>query len=100
MITKRHFLIKTLVIALSALCTSTAALAGALVTIKGELYSMSNYDCLIKTPVAIYRINRELLSSAQIRQIEAPGASGRPIDLEVPMEAIKGIRTLEKTANK
>jgi len=70
------------------------AQAGAVMTLRGELYSMSSDDCIIRVANSLYRVDRRALTPPQRRRLEAAGASGKLIELEVPMDAIKQVRPL------
>jgi hypothetical protein len=74
------------------------ARAGAMVEVKGELYSINQYDIQIKTSSSILRIDRSQLTPSQQRQLEIPGISGKIVQLDVPMTAIKQGRPLTSQA--
>jgi hypothetical protein len=70
------------------------AQADAVIVLKGELYSINQNDIQIKEGSSIFRVSRSELSTAQKKQLEEPGVSGKIIRLVLPMSAIKKVRYL------
>jgi hypothetical protein len=75
------------------------AQAGAVIMLRGELYSINMYDIQIKTRDSIFRVDRTALSQPQQKQINAPGVSGKIIQIAVPITAIKKVRPLRNLAS-
>lgn len=90
----RTFLALTLFM-LFNLVTGSAAFAGAVIDLRGELYSVNQFDVQIKTKTSILRVDRSALTPLQQKMIEAPGVSGKLVQLEVPIGAIKGAQRLD-----